>query len=75
MGAAFGRAPESASDPWADQVREAWNLMGGAIDWAALPVVAEMIGITDVDLLVRGLCQIRQHFDDKREAARAASSH
>lgn len=36
----------------------AWNMMGG-IDWSALPVVAELIGIDDVELLVDGLMQIK----------------
>jgi hypothetical protein len=37
----------------------AWNLMGG-LDWTALPVVVEMLGITDVDALVRDLVVIRE---------------
>ena len=39
---------------------EAWNLMGGALDWAAVPVLAELLGVDDVDLLVLGLVQIRE---------------
>ncbi|MEN9806093.1 MAG: hypothetical protein RL756_601 [Pseudomonadota bacterium] len=31
----------------------------GGLDWAALPTVASMLDIDDVDLLVRGLVQIR----------------
>lgn len=42
----------------------AWNLMGG-IDWAALPVVAELYGITDIDLLIHQLVAIR---DSQRES-------
>jgi len=38
---------------------EAWNLMGG-LDWAALPVVAEMLGVSDVERLIRQLVTIRQ---------------
>lgn len=41
----------------------AWNLMGG-LEWAALPVVAEMLGVADVDRLVRQLVVIR----DKQKA-------
>jgi hypothetical protein len=37
----------------------AWNLMGG-IDWAALPVVAEMLGIEDIETLVINLTEIRE---------------
>lgn len=38
----------------------AWNLMGG-LDWSALPVVAEMLGIVDVALLVEQLVLLREH--------------
>jgi hypothetical protein len=41
----------------------AWNLMGG-IDWAALPVIAELYGITDIDILIHQLVAIR---DSQRE--------
>jgi hypothetical protein len=36
----------------------AWNLMGG-IDWAGLPVVAEMLGFDDPEILITQLAQIR----------------
>ncbi|HZW25169.1 MAG TPA: hypothetical protein VFF26_06785 [Gallionella sp.] len=38
---------------------QAWNLMGGSIDWAALPIVAEMLGVHDVELLIHLLVKIR----------------
>ena len=41
----------------------AWNIMGG-IDWAALPVIAEMLGIDDIETLVLQLVAIR---DAQRE--------
>ena len=41
----------------------AWNIMGG-IDWAALPVIAEMLGIGDIETLVLQLVAIR---DAQRE--------
>lgn len=34
----------------------------GGLDWSALPVVAEMLGVTDVDLLVRQLVTIREFY-------------
>jgi hypothetical protein len=37
----------------------AWNLMGCLIDWAALPLVAEMLGIEDVETFVHQLVAIR----------------
>jgi len=39
---------------------QAWNLLGGAIDWTGLPVVAELLGIADIDLLIRQLALIRE---------------
>jgi hypothetical protein len=38
----------------------AWNLMGG-LDWAALPTVVELLGVVDVESLVRQLISIRDH--------------
>lgn len=32
----------------------------GGIDWAALPIVAEMLGINDVENLIHNLIQIRE---------------
>jgi len=43
------------------QVLRAWNMMAGAVDWAALPVIAELVGADDVEVLVRGLLQIRAY--------------
>ncbi len=36
-----------------------WNVLGG-IDWAGLPLVAEMFGIDDVEQLVRDLVTVRE---------------
>jgi hypothetical protein len=33
--------------------------MGGSIDWAGLPVVAQVVGMDDLELLAHGLAQIR----------------
>lgn len=49
------------NDPTADLAIRAWNLMGGEIQWPALEWVAEMFGITDLDLFVRQLVVIRDH--------------
>jgi hypothetical protein len=37
---------------------KAWNLMGG-IDWVALPIVVELLGIEDVEQLIHNLACIR----------------
>jgi hypothetical protein len=39
---------------------KAWNLMGG-LDWAALPLVVEMLGVEDVEQLINHLVGIRNH--------------
>jgi hypothetical protein len=31
------------------------------LDWVALPTVAEIIGLTDIELLVAQLCALRDH--------------
>jgi hypothetical protein len=42
----------------------AWNLMDGAIDWAALPIIIELLGVDDVEALVVHLQLIRQRKSD-----------
>lgn len=37
---------------------KAWNLMGG-LDWAALPVVCELLGIADPEPLIYQLQALR----------------
>jgi hypothetical protein len=37
---------------------QAWNLMGG-MDWDGLPIVAELLGVDDIEQLVRQLVLIR----------------
>lgn len=44
----------------------AWNMMGGSIDWAALPVVIEMLGITDAERLLVELFAIRDFQADRQ---------
>jgi hypothetical protein len=38
----------------------------GGLDWSALPVVAEVLGISDVEKLIRHLVTIRQ-FQTRRD--------
>jgi hypothetical protein len=40
------------------------------LDWAAIPTVAAMLDVDDLDLLVRGLVQIR---DWQKQAAEGAA--
>ena len=44
-----------------NSVVECWNLMGGTIEWAAIGPLAEMLGVNDAELLVRGLVHLRNH--------------
>jgi hypothetical protein len=37
---------------------QAWNLMGG-LDWTALPIICEILGVEDVEMLVEQLIIIR----------------
>jgi hypothetical protein len=42
---------------------QAWNVMGG-LDWAALPFVAEMLGVRDPEILIAQLVTIRDEQQD-----------
>ena len=42
-------------------------MLGGAIDWAGLPVVVELLGIDDVELLIKQLLLIRDSQNDNRQ--------
>jgi len=53
---------------------EVWNLMGGQIDWSAVPVVVPLFGIEDVELLISQLLAIRRHVERTRDASRAGHS-
>lgn len=39
---------------------QAWNWMGGQIDWVGLETIAEILGIDDVEGLVLDLVTIRE---------------
>jgi hypothetical protein len=39
----------------------AWNMMNGEINWSALPVIAELLGFTDIERLINTLIAIRDH--------------
>lgn len=39
---------------------DAWNIMGGQIDWAALPVICEMLSVDDPELMITGLVILRE---------------
>lgn len=35
--------------------------MGGQIDWAGLPLVADLLGVDDLEMLITQLLTIRDH--------------
>ena len=39
--------------------------MGGELNWSALPIVAEMLGVEDVELLIAELSAIREWQNEK----------
>lgn len=42
----------------------AWNLMGRYLDWAALPVVVEILGVEDVESFIVQLVALRDRKQD-----------
>jgi hypothetical protein len=40
-------------------VIRAWNMMGGQIDWSALPLIADLLGFDELDVLIGQLCALR----------------
>lgn len=42
----------------------AWNLMGGQIDWSALPIIADIVGFSDIETLLDQLCALRDRDTD-----------
>lgn len=45
----------------------------GGIEWGALEVVAEMLGVTDIEVLIVQLCAIRDHQNRMAELERQRS--
>jgi len=42
-------------------VLDAWSLMGGQIDWSALPFLVELYGIRDPDIFLAELVAVREY--------------
>jgi UDP-N-acetylglucosamine enolpyruvyl transferase len=59
-------APD-VTDPEAVEVFRVWRMMGRRIDWQGLPVVAELVGVEDLEGLVAGLLLVA----DRVEAGNA----
>jgi hypothetical protein len=52
--------PAGRPDAAASVAISAWNLCGG-MDWNAIPFVADMLGIRDVEGLIYQMSAIRDH--------------
>ncbi len=46
----------------AEVALETWNAMGGEINFAFMDYAVENFMVSDVELLVKQLCTIRDHF-------------
>ena len=49
-------------------VRAGWKMMGSGLQWEALDVTAEVIGVDDPDVWIAGLTTIRDWFEAKHRA-------
>ncbi len=56
--------PKTAPPPCVENAIAAWNIMGG-LDWNAIDVVAEMLGILDIETLITQLVAIRDSTRDE----------
>lgn len=45
----------------------AWNMLGARIDWQGLAITCEILGITDIELLISQLEAIRDYEQLKRQ--------
>ncbi len=54
----FGPQP---CPPEFEAARTAWWMMGGVLDWAALPAIMEFIGTHDPEPLIEQLLAMRDH--------------
>jgi hypothetical protein len=62
-----GRGQPGAAPEHAAAVIDAWNFLGG-LEWAGVPLAAEIFGFDDVEFFARMLAQIRDH--NRRKDAR-----
>ena len=51
----------SATPPIESFGIKAWNMMGAQVNWSALPIVAELLGVTDIEQLVDDVLCIDEH--------------
>jgi hypothetical protein len=42
-----------------------WNMMGGELNWTALPIVAGLLGVKDPEAFIAGLTGIRDGYREQ----------
>lgn len=45
-----------------------WNMMGGRVEWTAMPLIVDLLGVADPEEMVHDLLIVRDHFDRLRAA-------
>lgn len=58
--------------PFETTALRAWSMMGNELNWQAVPIIAELLGVEDPEMFVNDLIAIRQYGDNIREAQRHA---
>ncbi len=59
--------PDAGPEPEIERAVRAWNLMGGQLDWVALPMLAELMGEEDLEAFIVRLARIRDWKRDNRD--------
>ncbi len=58
-----GRSPPASAQP----ALQAWNMMRG-LEWDAIPIVCDLLGVSDPESLVYQLIMIRDHGRSEMES-------
>lgn len=57
-----------ATIPLETSAIRAWSMMGNELNWQAIPIIAELLGVEDPEMFVNDLISIRQYGDNIRKA-------
>ena len=58
--------PINLVDEHTATIMQAWNLMGGEVNWGAVDAICEMLAYNDPERLVRGVCYVRDAKTDPK---------
>lgn len=64
-----GRAGSPATTPEDILAVRAWGMMNGVLDWSSVPIVADLLGIDDIEALTSDLITVREHVERLQEKA------